>query len=383
MKKEILVVIDCEDRARFFNRFNFDQIEVFAISTRNIYTQNRNFKVTDCNIFIFIFNLIFKSFGRHSEIKKSIDFYKNGRIRAMLAYVYGYTWSSQIIESQNISKCFLWNGSQAFSCGVSAALNEKGIKKTFLELANVPGKIFSDHLGVNKQSSLYTNIDCIENLDFDSNKIDLWLNGYLDLLRKQSVPQQYYVQTNDQSKNSWVTKLFSFFDEYLQNNKTQFQMVDGINWYQEHKSDYIFVPLQVSSDTQLLLNSKITNKGMVKMLLNETDYKDKKFTLKFHPCDSQQSVNEILDLIKGDSRFKINQGATYSLINNCSEVITINSTVGMEAKIMHKKVTFLGESFFDKMSRDTILKYICNYLLPIDYFSSELFTEDELNELLH
>ena len=63
---------------------------------------------------------------------------------------------------------------------------------------------------MNKQSSLYTNIDRIENLDFDSNKIDLWLNGYLDLLRKQSVPQQYYVQTNDQSKNSWVTKLFIF-----------------------------------------------------------------------------------------------------------------------------------------------------------------------------
>ena len=57
---------------------------------------------------------------------------------------------------------------------------------------------------------------------------------------------------------------FSFFDEYLQNNNTQFQMVDGNNWYQEHKSDYIFVPLQVSSDTQLLLNSKITNKAWLR-----------------------------------------------------------------------------------------------------------------------
>ena len=81
-----------------------------------------------------------------------------------------------------------------FSCGINA-LNEKRYKKTFLELM-VNWKIFSDHLGVNKQSSLYTNIDRIENLDFDSNKIDLWLNGYLDLLRKQSVPQQYYVQTS-------------------------------------------------------------------------------------------------------------------------------------------------------------------------------------------
>ena len=59
----------------------------------------------------------------------------------MLAYVYGYTWSSQIIESQNISKCFYGMVLKLFHV-VCLALNEKGIKKTFLELANVPGKIF-------------------------------------------------------------------------------------------------------------------------------------------------------------------------------------------------------------------------------------------------
>lgn len=382
MRKKILIVVDCYDRARFFNRFIDADVEVFAITPRKKYIENHQFIVKKCNKFSFVFNLIFKSFQWLDRVKSTIDYHKYGIIRSIVSYTYGYTLCKQISNTNNIHKCFIWNGAQAFSSGVSDAINDAKIEKTFLELANVPGKIFSNHMGVNKQSSLFHDIKPVEKLNLDEEQVNKWLTGYLNNLKSQSVPQQYDLVVNDSNNHRGINKIFAAVKKHLFGNDGQFKMVSDIDWYGLHDSSYVFVPLQVSTDTQLILNSKINNEDLVNILLKEKKYRQKKFILKFHPCDSQTSVTKILKLIAGDSRFKINQGSTYTLINNSSEVLTINSTVGMEAKLLNKNVTFFGDSFFENMKRETILKYISGYLLSIDYFKNDSFCKEELNELL-
>jgi len=52
-------------------------------------------------------------------------------------------------------------------------------------------------------------------------------------------------------------------------------------------------------------------------------------------------------------------------------VVTINSTVGLEALLYGKKVVSLGRCFYKEFDQARLLKYIHSFLIDgIDYFGS-------------
>ncbi len=63
---------------------------------------------------------------------------------------------------------------------------------------------------------------------------------------------------------------------------------------------------------------------------------------------------------------------TFQLIQNANSVITINSSVGLEALILEKNVKFLSKTFFDKLTNEFLVNYIINYLIDIDFFSLKM-----------
>ncbi len=106
---------------------------------------------------------------------------------------------------------------------------------------------------------------------------------------------------------------------------------------------YIFVPLQVNTDTQILVHSEFNNiqEFITKI---ETDFysldSDIGLVFKIHPME-----NGIVDY-KFDSRSIVLNSNTNDLVKNSECVITINSTVGFEAIEKYKKVIVLGNAFF-------------------------------------
>ncbi|HAV2049126.1 TPA: capsular biosynthesis protein, partial [Raoultella ornithinolytica] len=59
---------------------------------------------------------------------------------------------------------------------------------------------------------------------------------------------------------------------------------------------------------------------------------------------------------------------TYELIKKSEKVYTINSTVGMEAMLYDKNVSFMGRSIYSKMNNEQLKKFIHLYLIDIDFF---------------
>ena len=59
------------------------------------------------------------------------------------------------------------------------------------------------------------------------------------------------------------------------------------------------------------------------------------------------------------------------LIENSKCVITINSTVGMEAMIIGKPILILGDAIYSGFNQRRLATYIINYLLNIEYFSDD------------
>ena len=112
---------------------------------------------------------------------------------------------------------------------------------------------------------------------------------------------------------------------------------------------YIFVPFQVDYDTQIISNSHwIKNMRMLfDVIENVAQKSEYHFVLKEHPSsgveylDLYTRVNNIENI-----SFK-NTYSTQELIEKSLAVITINSTVGIESLLFHKKVIVLGDAFYN------------------------------------
>lgn len=111
---------------------------------------------------------------------------------------------------------------------------------------------------------------------------------------------------------------------------------------------YIFFPLQVPCDVQIVMNSPHfpTIKSMLtKLTSNLPD--GYKLVIREHPMNLGRYGNDFYQVIR-DNEFTIlnNSTSIESLIENASLVVVCNSTVGVEALRMDTEVLTLGDSYY-------------------------------------
>lgn len=131
---------------------------------------------------------------------------------------------------------------------------------------------------------------------------------------------------------------------------------------------FIFVPLQVNSDTQTIIHSRF--KGTQNIInLIETSYRalpaelrnEYKLVFRKHPMESHIQYNFGKDSIES-------LNSTSSLLKECSLVVLVNSTTTVEALINKKKVITLGDSIYN--------------INGLTYQSSESSLVDDMQRLL-
>jgi capsule polysaccharide modification protein KpsS len=128
---------------------------------------------------------------------------------------------------------------------------------------------------------------------------------------------------------------------------------DLIDWPKE----YVFVPFQVSRDSQIFYNSpnvktmetllKVTVQAIKSV--NEKENRNIKVIIKEHPEDmSRNNYRELKQAYKHDDRvIFVKKFNVHKLIKHAVAVITINSTVGIEALAHHKRVITLGDALYN------------------------------------
>ena len=105
---------------------------------------------------------------------------------------------------------------------------------------------------------------------------------------------------------------------------------------------YIFIPLQVNTDTQVLVHSGYENIQDFISHVEKTFYDEQNnvsLVFKPHPMDKGMEYTF-------DSRSIVVDSDTKKLIQGSEFIITINSTVGFEAIQHYKVVIVLGEAFY-------------------------------------
>lgn len=147
--------------------------------------------------------------------------------------------------------------------------------------------------------------------------------------------------------------------------------------------EYIFLPLQVSSDTQIKLHSEYNNIKAINLAHSESKASNVELVVKIHPAENDPS--EIYRIRKEQEKlgFHISDENTVELIKNAQSIITINSTVGMEALLYRKPVKTLGRCLYKEFDHERLKKYIHNYLIDgIDYFEGGIIPTEAAQKLV-
>lgn len=280
-----------------------------------------------------------------------------------------------VFANEEIKLVLVWNGTTTIGYTIGEYCKQNRIPIKFLELSNLSGKIFTDPYGVNAKSSLFLHPETLDVCQVPEAEYETWKHHYLHA--QVQTPKQ----AANRSKIRWEMIYdyigYYFLDCLREDYRNPFARVWGkfknkqtIDYPQaDLHEEYLFFPLQVSTDSQILLNSDIDNLEAIKVIQNQ--HSNKKVFIKIHPAEENRAFIRRVEQLQTD-RIKIVGNATKELIQNASKVVTINSTVGLEALILDKEVEVLGRAVYSHFDHERLKAYVCRYLINIDYFDDEV-----------
>ena len=213
--------------------------------------------------------------------------------------IWNYWRYCSAIKKKSIIYMIMWNGLKYKQLIMRLAAIEHGVHIFFMENGLIPGMTTIDHKGVNYQNSVPRSPDFfLENFRANDNKIRI----------------------KDKNKN-------------------------------KSKSKYIFIPFQVNTDSQIVKFSPWIKdmRMLTEVITSLSPYLPDEYSIVFktHP-KCPENYEDLINSFKGNRQISFkNNTETNILIKNADIVCTVNSTVGIESLIQHKKVITLGEAFYN------------------------------------
>lgn len=283
------------------------------------------------------------------------------------------------------------------------------IYSVFNDLANIDQRVFLDPEGANCNSSFYKKELNLPPLSSEQEiRLERWKSNYKQSkLKAHTVPQvalNFYKPTLlERAKNALYTgfeyffnigsinvikhrNVFNFLTYKLFNTKKHIKKTnldDVVLKPIPSNKDYIFVPLQVTNDTQILLNSKYDNMGAINYFRKQAQESGRVLVLKLHPAEpSDEFKQSIYQLQNSDDDIYLSKGNTFELINNASKVGVNNSTAGFEAMLLGIETEFIGKTYYSKLhSNESLYYYLFTYLLKINFFTGEVYDDQVLTAI--
>lgn len=382
----IAVYLDCIERLDFFSRLpTNNEIKYHFFTTRlSIYLKciKSEFK---CHL---ISKYIFKTdekVEKYTAFDDSVDVcIGNQSIDDAVVLYDGITTFLEKLELK-IDCFFIWNGSGTSGKALKKYCYNYNIRTLYFEISNLPNSIIVDPEGVNAKSSIYNDLNKLDKLELNENfDFESWFSSYKEY---KSKPLPQAINKNKYNAGfiidyfwsiSFGLKEFSIISKWRRLYKRgKKEHIDSVT--ANLKEKYVFLPLQVSSDSQLILNSDYDNRDLIEIAIQRVKLVQCELYIKVHPAETDFKY---LDRVYPDF-VKIVSNDTNELIINAHKIIVNNSTVGLEALIYNKKVEVLGRCYYKEFDRARVSKFINRYLInDVDYFSNEPISLDKLTEIL-
>lgn len=379
-KETVVIYVDVLERCRFFTKFYAPLQElgydIWFITARLSAVQKLE-KLTQ-NI------IILKESPDSKPQEQPIDFQKslsvlNAYHTVKQAQKIGSSVYAQLDEfskTHNIAMFWIWNGTTTIAETITSFAQQHSIATRYFEISNLPKRIFVDTEGTNGASYLYQHPDLLDSYSIDDAEYRVWLAAYRqeDLLPKQAA---------NRSKIPWPVLIdtVGYMRGYIREDKRSVlkllynrlsnRFFNHSFMQAELQTPFIFLPLQVSDDSQLKLFSSYSNTDLLDEALKISSEKGIRLIVKIHPAESNRDEIEQIIKLSQNRSFIIADNPTKDLIRNAKLVIVNNSTVGLEAMIAEKDVMVFGDAVYKNFNKERLKTYILEYLLPADYFGDD------------
>lgn len=322
---------------------------------------------------------------RDFDIKHSIEFltgiYSEEQAREVANSVNDFFNENFVPE--RVECIHIWNGQKVANQSLSEWCERNRVSKLYWEITNIPGKVQVDPMGTNAQSSIFANPEILDQYPDSQEAFQHWKNAYLENRSKSHSAPQSKQKTNINlwsildywaGKVGWTPpyEQFSFTKRLwskLRNRAAyNFPFLDNLS-----SRAFYFYPMQIRSDTQLLINSKIDNMEAIRSSASIAANASCELLVNPHPAEiDREYVKQITEEISRISNLQLVSNNTFDLIAHSKKVLTVNSSVGLEALIQGKEVQFLGKSIYHKLSPSQLAAYITDHLINIDYFEKDI-----------
>lgn len=357
--KNILIVSDRSDYFPFLGSQLEKNYNVFYIA---VWEKDENILEQEGKEFIaleqLLENLSYKATEAildEREIEKALFFdlqydkFYNKSLNHDLIIKRGIKYSIEIakfVEANKINLVIVQNDLMGFA-SIPLAVARKKEKKTLIFEDGFfrPNTVVLDEKGVNFNNSCPRDRDFYEHLVIDQERFYNFLNEEKSKISKPktkfSLSLRYILSLVRHPTR--ILTIYSGLKLYLQDCFYQRREIE----------DYVLLPLQVRTDSQILCHSSIkTMRDLVNICIsalakyNKTAKKQFALVVKEHPKD--RCLIEVKKSIRKSDVAVIflTQADTRKLIKESSLVITINSTVGIEGLLYYKPVITLGNAFY-------------------------------------
>ncbi|MDN7425298.1 capsular biosynthesis protein [Burkholderia sp. AU45388] len=287
--------------------------------------------------------------------------------------------ASEVLRGLRIEQCVMWNGQQLVCRAVRQACTVQGVATRFIEISNLPGKLFVDSLGVNALSTISRNPEVIDRLPLpDEDTHARWLSAYERDKRKPLPQARTSFGRKATSATNYLLKAVSrgvgrrrLASVRARNGMPAPRQAIHLSADMLSTCRYVFLPLQVSGDTQIKLHSDVGNLDAIRHAFAFAANESADLFVKLHPAETDAAEIDAVVRLQQTYRFEIVTSPTTELLRHAHAVVTINSTVGLEAMLYGKRVVSLGRCFYKEFDRERLLKYIHSFLVDgIDYFGT-------------
>lgn len=405
MNPRVLIVIDNLDRAAYFGRF----VDAFArnnIPVRFVpyrRSAHRELIARGCDSILLRPSKKPTTMDVNAECRLSLEVLSGDASLDTVHHVAPRLAASlqHLIGDFQPTHLFLWNGSQLIE-RLANSVCPPEIQKRFFEIANIPGKMFVDPKGVNAASSLYTSPEQLGSQSVGDDEFDQWRSGYVQHQRSRGVPQAkmalalqwerpFDALASKVGRGFYPIKLSRMIGRLkgkLTQTKSVTELAKRFAPPTLNGKAYRFFPLQVSGDTQLLLNSDVNNLQALDQVVDECQRDRIDLVIKIHPAEnSRDALSDLAGKISAARELLpcyISTAPTPTLIQGAEKVYTINSTVGLESLILGKPLKVFGRAFFQHFvdHPQWLRAYILRYLVDIDYFGNHSVESATLNRCL-
>ena len=220
-----------------------------------------------------------------------------------------------------------------------------GIKCFFFEHGYFPNTIQMDPAGVNSSSS-YSSYDLKDFLSFNYNSNEFTpLNDFEIIKTKYSIAERLFYRFLDKKYNKFLINYITKKDNQAKAKK-RFDNLTSDQLDLINMGKFIFFPLQVNSDTQIILNSPYNSMyDAIEKILPILQKTGLKIIIKEHPLEVEPV--DYSRFIDNENVFLVKKYDLEELIQKSEFVVNINSSVGLQSISKYKKVLLLGKAFYE------------------------------------